>query len=142
MANMGIGNRIKEVRGGLFQKDFAKKIGVSLGAVQHWENDDTYPNGIALKKIKEEFNVDINWLLTGVESIDGRSNISTADKHDMDTDLLEGVIEWLDQYLTNNNAKLASNKKARFIAFAYQYFNDTDKPFSHNEMERYLKLVA
>ncbi len=62
---MGIGKRLKEVRGDTIQKDFAAKIGVSLGAVQKWEYSDTPPGGEALRKIYEIFGININWLLSG-----------------------------------------------------------------------------
>lgn len=39
--------------------------GVSLGAVQHWEIDNTPPNASALVKIRDVFDVNINWLFTG-----------------------------------------------------------------------------
>jgi transcriptional regulator with XRE-family HTH domain len=60
-----ISDRIKYVRGDLNQEDFAKKLGVSLGAVQNWEINEKIPKGDFLIRFREEFNVDINWLLKG-----------------------------------------------------------------------------
>lgn len=62
---MTISDRIKYIRGNLTQKEFAEKTGVSLGGVQNWEVRNQVPNGNALISIRDKFNIDINWLLTG-----------------------------------------------------------------------------
>lgn len=62
---MAISDRIKYIRGGLTQKQFADKLGVSLGAVQHWEINNQVPKGDILVRFMEVFGVNINWLLTG-----------------------------------------------------------------------------
>ena len=62
---MTFSNRIKQIRGSLTQKQFAIELGVSLGAVQHWEIDNTPPNGSVLIKIRKVCKININWLLTG-----------------------------------------------------------------------------
>ena len=62
---MSISDRIKLIRKGLTQKEFARKIGVSYGAIQNWEVYNQVPNGTALTKIRDVFKIDINWLLTG-----------------------------------------------------------------------------
>lgn len=58
-------DRIKSIRGELTQKEFAKKLGVSLGAVQYWEANEQIPKGDILLKFRNHFNIDLNWLLTG-----------------------------------------------------------------------------
>lgn len=58
-------DRIKYVRGRLTQREFAQRLEVSLGAVQHWEIDGQVPRGEVLLRMRKQFNVDVNWLLTG-----------------------------------------------------------------------------
>lgn len=49
----------------LNQTAFAKRIGVSQGAVSQWENNLTRPNLDQLKAISDEFNISIDDLLHG-----------------------------------------------------------------------------
>ena len=49
----------------LNQTAFAKRIGVSQGAVSQWENNLTRPNLDQLKAISDEFNISIDDLLSG-----------------------------------------------------------------------------
>jgi transcriptional regulator with XRE-family HTH domain len=62
---MSIGNRIKQVRGGLSREDFAAKLSIDKSSIQRYENDENIPKGDVLQKIHKQFNVNINWLLTG-----------------------------------------------------------------------------
>ena len=45
-------------------KDFAKKIGVDVSTVHNYLKGHI-PKGDVLQRVRKEFNVDINWLLTG-----------------------------------------------------------------------------
>jgi len=66
---MTIGERIKDLKGTLSQKDFAEKIGAGSSAVCAWENDESLPGSKYLEAIHQVFGVDINWLLTGVGEV-------------------------------------------------------------------------
>ncbi len=51
----------------LSQEDFAKKLNVSVGSINRWENGKTKPNLIAMKAIKafcEENNLDYSVIET------------------------------------------------------------------------------
>ncbi len=51
----------------LSQEDFAKKLNVSVGSINRWENGKTKPNLIAMKAIKafcEEQNLDYSVIET------------------------------------------------------------------------------
>ena len=61
---MDLGNRIRQVRGSLTQRQFADKIGVAVYTYQTYEKG-SIPNGKILLRIHERFNVNITWLLTG-----------------------------------------------------------------------------
>lgn len=62
---MAIGERLKTIRDRLTQKEFGEKIGVSQGAVQNYEATNSIPKGDILQRIRDEFEVSIDWLLTG-----------------------------------------------------------------------------
>ena len=68
MVKMSLGDRIKQLRllkNNISQSDFGKIIGTSQSAVQSWESNKSLPGADFLFKIKQEFGIDINWLLTG-----------------------------------------------------------------------------
>jgi len=65
------GGRIKSLRemSGLSQEEFGKKIDTKLSAISMWERDQRKPDSHELLyRIAKEFNVTLDWLLTGEES--------------------------------------------------------------------------
>jgi DNA-binding XRE family transcriptional regulator len=62
-----IGQRLKEWRNkrGLTQQELAQKLGVARQTIASWEVGRTDIPNWALKKLKEEFNLDLNWLIAG-----------------------------------------------------------------------------
>ena len=62
-----IGQFIKDIRvsNNLTQKEFADKLGVTFQAVSKWENGKNVPDISILKTISEEFNVDIDEIISG-----------------------------------------------------------------------------
>ena len=62
-----IGNIIKDIRlkNNLTQKEFADKYGVTYQAVSKWENGLNIPDITLLKEICDDYNLDINFLLSG-----------------------------------------------------------------------------
>ncbi len=62
-----IGQRLKEWRNkqGLTQQELAQKLGVARQTIASWEIGRTDIPNWALKKLKEEFNLDLNWLIAG-----------------------------------------------------------------------------
>ena len=62
---MDIGDRIKQIRGGLSREEFALKIGTDKSTVQRYENENNIPKGDILLRIHKIFGTNITWLLTG-----------------------------------------------------------------------------
>lgn len=62
-----VGRRLLAVRTSkmLSQRDFAARIGVSPGYMSELEHDKKSPGSEVLIALKREFDVDLNWLLTG-----------------------------------------------------------------------------
>lgn len=65
---VGIGRRIREVRGALNQDDFSRLIGLQKRTLVRYESEKTFPTADTLVMICDEFNVDPIWLLTGLET--------------------------------------------------------------------------
>jgi len=69
-ANLG-GTRITELRELMkySQKDFAKKIGITQGALSQIESDKTQASFETIRKISDEFNINCNWLISGAGEV-------------------------------------------------------------------------
>jgi len=65
-----IGTRLKQIRKekGLTQQAFATKIATSASYVSEIEKGKKIPGGDLLSALKQEYGIDINWLLTGEEN--------------------------------------------------------------------------
>jgi transcriptional regulator with XRE-family HTH domain len=61
-----LGRRIRQVRGfDVTQDAFAKRLGISQSQLSKYERGIVAPPADVLIRIKEEFRVSIDWLLTG-----------------------------------------------------------------------------
>lgn len=63
-----IGGRLKIVRGGKTQKEFAQELDISAPSLQKYELNESIPGGLALAKLSEK-GIDVNWILTGKGSM-------------------------------------------------------------------------
>ena len=61
---MTLGSRIRYVRGALRQDEFAKRLGATRNTVSLWECNVAMPGVDLLLRMYEEFNVNLNWLLS------------------------------------------------------------------------------
>jgi transcriptional regulator with XRE-family HTH domain len=61
-----LGRRIRQLRGfDATQEEFAKKLGISQSQFSKYERGTIAPPADVLIRIKEQFRVSIDWLLTG-----------------------------------------------------------------------------
>jgi len=65
-----VGERLKQWRTqkGLTQQELAQLLNVSRSTIASWEIGRTEIPYKALKKLKEEFGLDLNWLISGEEN--------------------------------------------------------------------------
>lgn len=92
-----IGYRIKCIRkeNNLNQVQFAKSIGISQGNLSEIEMGNSNPSAETLISIRTQYNVNLNWLLTGVNSEDGITYEDEIEKNLID------VFRNLDDYHKN-----------------------------------------
>jgi transcriptional regulator with XRE-family HTH domain len=63
-----IGRRIRQVRGfDLSQGAFAERLGISQSQLSKYERGLISPPAEVLLRIREKFNVSVDWLLTGAD---------------------------------------------------------------------------
>lgn len=73
-----VGSRIKSVRekSGLNQKDFGRRLGVSLPTINRVENNHRLPDVSLVVRMFDEFGCDLKWLLTGKDdSVEGGESV-------------------------------------------------------------------
>ncbi len=62
------GLRIRALRGGETQNEFATRLGVNRKTVERWESGERLPDGQSLLALMTVCGADVNFLLTGVRS--------------------------------------------------------------------------
>lgn len=114
-----IGERLKKVRGGMSQRDFADMLGTSQGYISDIEKGKKKPGAeflISLKRFKE---IDLDWLLTGEE----RGAIMEIPADPINAELLEAAIELADEVVEDvfrRHEKTATSKqKAQLVLALY-----------------------
>lgn len=65
-AKQRLSELIKDLRGGLTQREFAKRIGVTYGAIQSWENAEVTPSSANLVKIADYAGLTLQELMSRV----------------------------------------------------------------------------
>jgi transcriptional regulator with XRE-family HTH domain len=63
--NQTLGGRLLQVRGARTQAEFAKELGISVPTYANYESGRRLPQGDLLRLLNEQYNVDLNWLVTG-----------------------------------------------------------------------------
>lgn len=142
----GLPTRIKEIRGFLTQKEFAKKIGVTQGAVQKYENGINYPGFAVLEKIAEVGGVAVEWLLRGEdprpqELQDCPPEAYSATLTEVETALLTDVITGVEEVIKAERLKFSPAQKARLIVRVYDDCRAQHQPATHHQIRRLLLLV-
>lgn len=67
---MGIGDRLKLIRGSMKQQDFAKEFDCNKSTYGNWERGSQFPNALDIEKILTAFPfINPTWLLTGEGSM-------------------------------------------------------------------------
>ncbi len=64
---VGIGRRIRQLRGAAYQDDFAPFLGITQGHLSKIERGMQAPTVEVLLRLREKFRKSIDWILTGEE---------------------------------------------------------------------------
>ncbi len=63
--NIEIGNRIREIRGELSQDAFSKRLNVTQSTIGRYEKGSRYPDAKFILLLKQCYDVNPNWLISG-----------------------------------------------------------------------------
>ena len=92
---MTLGERLKKLRENmdLEQKDVANMIGVKNNTLSQYESDNRKPDYDTLQRLAKLYNVTIDYLVTGKESIkeNKNSNLFFFDKDDLTEQDIEDI---------------------------------------------------
>lgn len=109
-----IGNRLRQLRASLSQKEFAASIGVPFRTYQRYESGERLPKGDALQRIALVCAVPIEWIMTGNSppEISREDVIKAVQKRDKNLLLLrhwwiiEDVLKRVDAYWLQFNTPI------------------------------------
>lgn len=114
----------------LSQAKMAEALGMSLRAYQSYESGKRAIPVEALIKLHRQFDVDLSWILLGVEAV--------RLKHDLDK--LEEFEVALDKYLSENGIKLKSEKRGAIAARWYRSFLE-GKEIAMDDVHTWIELL-
>lgn len=100
--------------------DFAREIGVAP-ATFHYYLKGRAPSFDVLEGMCNAYSININWFITGDGEIH-KCESSSSEELTMNLEVLQQIIEWVEERLESEGKELAPDKKAQFIALAYEYF--------------------
>lgn len=127
-----IGRRLHSIRGEMDQRGFSRRVNLSQQAVSNYERGNLPTSWAFLRRMNEDFNINLNWLFTGRGQRDyqgGTPYASLTDNrpHDWarsfldqvafaDTDVLDLVLSIYFLYLTTEPADAKARMMADFQA--------------------------
>lgn len=114
---MTVKDRLRELRGGITQADFAKKFDVVAVTISQIENGKQNPSWDLALRICEEFNCSMDWLQgrTDIQNIQQKSFDGYKEKYyeqiEKNNFLLEKIIKLQEEMLRTNHDKSAESTK-------------------------------
>lgn len=97
---MGIGERIRAIRGEMSQRDFAEILGVSKGVISNYETGKQNPGSLFLLNLCDYFKIEPRWILKGEgEMFDNKEINNSQDmlRHNMSIDFLRARVKLLEK---------------------------------------------
>jgi transcriptional regulator with XRE-family HTH domain len=154
---LGVQNRIKEIRGGLTQKEFGKLIGVTQGTVQKYEKGECLPSEEVQEKIAAHAGVTVKWLLEGdkpelpgpeesmtIESPPPGTGVGLHDPYlfgRVDIGAMTQIIEMVEELLRPRKRPLKPVRFALLVSLLYDHFQTTGRIPDQATMNEVLRRV-
>ncbi len=128
-----LGARIAIARNecGMSQAKMANALGISLRAYQSYELGKRSIPVEALVELHRQFDVDLNWILLGVEAVRLKHDLSTLEKFEVA----------LDKYLSNSGIKLKSEKRGAIVSRWYKSFLE-GKEIDMDQVHTWIELLS
>jgi len=101
-------------RTGLSQLEFCAKLGISERTYKNYENEVTDISSAVLKKIADEFGINVRWLLLGEGFIESQ----------ILGDIVEAAVLETRAYFTENDIFLSPKQEAKIIRYLVQQIEE------------------
>ena len=131
-------------------KEFSRRSQIPYSTLQGYFRT-TLPSAEHLRRMVVNTKINANWLLSGEGNMllsDTQEPDGTEEtKPQLDTGTLTAIIEWLEDRLKKEKKVLSPDKKAAFVALAYEYFcqpeeKGEEKEINEKAIIQLFKLVA
>ena len=67
--HIDVGERLRQIRGGMSQEEFASRLQVSKRTIINYEGGQRFPEANVLRALSKEFAVDLDWVFSGLGSM-------------------------------------------------------------------------
>lgn len=118
-----VGKRIRKVRNGLTQKEFAHILGCKQNTVSRWEKWGVAPDEDTLEKIANYGGVSVEWLMRGntapAQELQTFKEDYVASLSPLETSLLTAVVKQVREVIKKRRLKMPSDQEARLIVRLY-----------------------
>ena len=127
-----LGARIAIARNelGMSQAKLAAALGISLRAYQSYELGKRSIPVEALVELHRQFQVDLNWILLGVEAVRLEHDLTAMEEFEVA----------LDKYLSDSGTKLKSEKRGAIAARWYRSFLE-GKEIAMDDVHTWIELL-
>ncbi|MEJ2725422.1 MAG: helix-turn-helix transcriptional regulator [Deltaproteobacteria bacterium] len=139
------GSRLRSFRKSMGKNvtEFSKLIGISQASLSDIENNKTKTSSETLSKLIWNTDIDIKWLLTGLPGkLEEEATVFGGGRSPLDSDLLRGIIEVLEDMLAEKHLELTPAKKAELISLLYDHLSETTRKADKETVARFLSLAA
>ena len=111
-----VAERLIELRGHQSRRSFAEVLGITESTLRNYEQGTSLPNSATLGDICKKLRISLDWLILG----EGPKEKDFSEKNkQIDRGIITDVIEVLEQFLIEENAKLPPKAKAEAVYQLY-----------------------
>lgn len=118
-----IGGRIRMVRGGVRQPEFATRLGVDKNTIGRYERDERQPDAEFLARLCS-LGFNGHWLITGEGPMMAGPSAPAAPGEGVNAGALAGAITAVEEMLRARQITLPSEKKGEMIAILYKQLTE------------------
>ncbi|MFG1465362.1 helix-turn-helix domain-containing protein [Xanthobacter sp. DSM 24535] len=142
--------RLRDLKAGQSEAEFAKSIGVSQTAVNQYLNAKQDPKSPVLARISTRYGVSLDWLVFGGVAAGSQkgeaASPSPRPAAPLDVDLLKQALTLVDEWLAKNRRAMPPSKKAEVVSMIYQFAIEDQalgkEPIDTHRVAQFLRLVA
>lgn len=139
-AETAFGKRLRELNRaiGKTRSELSVYLSISTSMIGRYEQGQREPNMRVLAAYRDNFGVNLNWLLTGSEAMFGATEKAVPK---VDAIILESVLKTVD--ISLEGRPVAARDKARIVRLAYEFIAENDDTgLSSETLGKVIELFA